>query len=79
MLALKMAVLFCNQPWLKSFADNPKGQLYSEEIHEVIVSPKMLTKKLKYFCTGSLLEYRADILQILDWHFRRNDDLINLF
>ena len=33
-----------------------KGQLNSEWIYEVIVSPKMPTKNLKDFCTGSLIE-----------------------
>ena len=32
-----------------------KGQLNSEGINEVIVSPKMPTKKLKYFCPGSVI------------------------
>ena len=40
-----------------------KGQLNSEWIYEVIVSPKMPTKHLKDFCPGSLLEGRAEILQ----------------
>jgi hypothetical protein len=35
----------------------------------------MPTKKLKDFCPGSLLEGRAEILQIFGWHFGRNDDL----
>ena len=56
-----------------------KGQLNSEWINEVIVSPKMPTKNLKDFCSGSLLEGRAEILQIFGWHFGRNDDLINSF
>ena len=47
----------------------PKGQLNSEWIYEVIVSPKMPTKKLKDFCPGILLEGRAEILQIFGWHF----------
>ena len=55
----------------------PKGQLNSEWIYEVIVSPKMPTKNLKDFCPGSLLEGRAEILTIFGWHFGRNDDHIN--
>ena len=54
----------------------PKGQLNSEWIYEVIVSPQMPTKNLKNFCPGSLLECRAETLQIFGWHFGRNDDLI---
>ena len=42
-----------------------KGQLNSECIYEVIVSPKMPTKNLKDFCPGNLLESRAEILHIL--------------
>jgi hypothetical protein len=34
-------------------------------IYEVIISPKRPTKNLKHFCHGSLLEGRAEILQIL--------------
>ena len=37
----------------------PKGQLNSEWIYEVIVSPKMPTKKLKDFCPGSLLGQKS--------------------
>jgi len=44
--------------------------LNSELIYKVIVSPKM---------PGSLIEERAEILQIFGWHFERNDDLINSF
>ena len=40
-----------------------KGQLNSEWIYEVIVSPEMPTKNLKDFCPGSSLEGRAEILQ----------------
>ena len=54
-----------------------KGQLNSELIYEVIVSPKMPTKDLKDFCPGIFLEGRAEILQIFGWHFGRNNDLIN--
>ena len=38
-----------------------KGQLNSEWIYEVIVSPKMPTKNFPDFCLGSLLEGRAKI------------------
>ena len=48
-----------------------KGQLNSELIYEVIVSPKMPTKNVKDFC--------PEILHIFGWHFGRNDDLINSF
>ena len=40
-----------------------KGQLNSERIYEVIVSPKMPTKNFKDFCPGSLLEGRVEILK----------------
>ena len=53
-----------------------KGQLNSEWIYEAIVSPKMLTKNYQDFCPGSLLDGRAEILQIFGWHFGRNDDLM---
>ena len=56
-----------------------KGQLNSEWIYEVIISPKMPTKNLKDFCPGSLLDDRAEIQVIFGWHFGRNDDLINSF
>ena len=36
-----------------------KGQLNSGCIYEVIVSPKMPTKKLKDFCPGSLLGQKS--------------------
>jgi hypothetical protein len=39
----------------------------------------MLTKNLKDLCPGSLLEGRAEILQIFGSHFGRNDDLMNSF
>ena len=45
----------------------------------MIVSPILPTKNLKNFCPGSLLEGKAEILQIFGWHFGRNDDLINPF
>jgi hypothetical protein len=38
-----------------------KGQLNSEWIHEVIVSPKIPTKNYRDFCAGSLLKGRAKI------------------
>ena len=38
-----------------------KGQLNSEWICEVIVSPKMTTKNFSDFCPGVLLEGRAEI------------------
>ena len=53
-----------------------KGQLNTEWIYEVIVSPKMSTENSENFCPGGLLEGRAEILQIFGWHFGRNDDLI---
>jgi hypothetical protein len=39
----------------------------------------MPTKNFKDFCPESLLESRAEILKNFDWHFGRNDDLINSF
>ena len=56
-----------------------KGQLNSEGIYEVMVSPKMPTKNLQDFCFGTLLEGRTEIIQIFGWHFERNDDLIISF
>ena len=56
-----------------------KGQLYSEWIYDVIVSPKMPTKNFKDFFPGSLLKGRAEILKIFGWYCGRNDDLINSF
>ena len=38
-----------------------KGQLNSERIYEVIVSPKMPTKINRDFCPGSVLEGKAEI------------------
>ena len=38
-----------------------KGQLNSEQIYEVIVSPKMPTKNFSDFCPGGLLGGRAQI------------------
>ena len=54
-----------------------KGQLNSELINEVIVSPKMPTQNCKDFCCGRLLKGREEIFQIFGWHFERNDGLIN--
>ena len=48
-----------------------KGQLNSEWIYDVIVSPKMPTKMFKDFCPGSFLEGRAEILKIFGCHFGR--------
>ena len=56
-----------------------KGQLNSELIYEIIVSPKMPTKNWKDFFPGSLLKGRAEIFQIFGWNFGRKDDLINSF
>ena len=56
-----------------------RGQLNSEWIDEVIVSPKRPMKNYQDFCPGSLLEGREEILVIFGWHFGRNDDLINSF
>ena len=44
-----------------------KGQLNSEWIYEVIVSPKISTKNYRDFCRGSLLDGRAEISVILGW------------
>ena len=49
-----------------------KGQLNSECIYEVIVSPKMPTKNFKDFCP-------TNKLKIFGWHFGKNDDIINTF
>ena len=77
---------FLSQFWLPcssaKFVSNyvvHKGQLNSEWIYEVIISPKMPTKNLKDFCPGSLLEGRAEILKIFGWHFGIKDDIINSF
>ena len=43
------------------FSNVYKGQLNSELIYEVIVSPKMPTKNFSDFCPGGLLEVRAEI------------------
>ena len=57
--------------------DGCKGQLSSEWIHEVIASPKMPSINLEDFCFKSLLQGKAEILQIFGWHyFGRNDHLI---
>jgi hypothetical protein len=39
----------------------------------------MPTKNFQDFCPGSLLEVRAEILEIFGWYFGRNDDLKNSF
>ena len=57
------------------FNSAPKGHLNSEWIYEVIISPNVWTNNLKYFCPWSLLEGRAEILQIFGWHFVRNDEM----
>ena len=46
-----------------------KGQLNSEWIYEVIISPKMPTKNFSDFCPGGLLEDRAEIWESFGWHF----------
>ena len=43
------------------YAHLTKGQLNSEWIYEGIISPKIVTKNYRDFCTGSLLEGRAKI------------------
>ena len=48
-----------------------KGQLNSELIFEVIVSPKIPTKNYQDFCHGSLLEGRVEFLVIFGWHFEK--------
>ena len=53
-----------------------KGQLNSEWFYEVIVSPKMPSKNYQDVCPGSLLQGRAEILEIFGLNFGRNDDLI---
>jgi hypothetical protein len=68
-----------NSRFVKTSDEFVKGQLNSELIYEVIVSPKMPTKIFPDFCPGSLLEGRAEIWKNFGWHFERNDDLINLF
>ena len=56
----KIKVYFCfgqltnRRPTLR-LSDLSKGQLNSEWIYEVIVSPKMPTKNYQNFCPGSLL------------------------
>ena len=42
-----------------------KGQLNSEWIYEVIVSPKMPTKHYQDFCPESLLEGRTETFKFL--------------
>ena len=56
-----------------------KGQLNSEWIYEVIVSPKMPTKNYRDFNPGILLEGRAEISVFFGWHFGINDELIKSF
>ena len=46
-----------------------KGQLNSEWIYEIIVSPKTPTKNYRDFCPGSLLKIRAEISVIFGWDF----------
>ena len=70
-----MGYVYSDSGFLMFLFDNTKGGLNSEWIYEVIISPKMPTKK--YFCPGSLLQGRAEILVIFGWHFEWNDDLIN--
>ena len=54
-----------------------KGQLSSEWIHMVIISPKMPTKSFQDFCPGSFLEGRAEILFWLAfWEKRWPDKFI---
>ena len=55
-----------------------KGQLNSEWIYEVTVSPKVPTKNLNDFYLLSLLEGREQIFWIFGWYFGSND-LINSF
>ena len=50
---------------LKAKGIHTKGQLNSEWIDDVIVSPKMPPKIFKYFCPESLLEGRVEIPKIL--------------
>ena len=64
---------------LPNFLAVAKGQLNSEWIYEIMVSPKMPTKNYQDFCPGNLLEGRAEILKNFGWHFGRNDDLILKF
>ena len=44
-----------------------KGQLNSERIYEVIVSPKIPTKNYRDFCPRSLLYGRVEIFVIFGW------------
>ena len=55
-----------------------KGQLNSEWIYEVNISPKMQTKNQKK-CYNPCLFGRAEILKNFGLHFGRNVDLINSF
>ena len=47
---LKSNLNFWQQAWHGLFSRDLKGQLHSEWIYEVIVSPKMQTKNYKDFC-----------------------------
>ena len=51
-------IVACNH-FLMILAPHTKGQLNSEWIYEVIISPKIPTKNYRDFCPGSLLEGRA--------------------
>ena len=64
---------------IKKPEEKIKGQLNSEWIYEVIVSPKMPTKKFPDICPGSLLDGRTDFWKIFGCHFGKNDDLIDSF
>ena len=78
----KVKKAFCYQKLIWPFTvwiNCSKGQLNSEWIYKVIVSPKMPTKIFLDFCHGSLLKGRAEIWKNFGWHFGRNDDLINSF
>ena len=59
----------CVQDWLIDWHLDytvSKGQLNSEWIYDVIVSPKMPTKNFKDFCPGSFFRGgRAEIFKIL--------------
>ena len=61
------------------FWGDPKGQLNSEWIYEVIVSPKIPTKNCRDFCPKSLLQGLAEISVIFGWDFGTKDDLVNSF
>ena len=63
----------------KTQNEGAKGQLNSEWIYEVIVSPKMATKNFPDSCHGSSLESRTEIWKNFGCHFGRSNDLINSF